>query len=152
MKSEPEEFSIDDLRKIGTSPWEGVRNYQARNFMVQDMKPGDLILFYHSNAEPTGVAGLAKVASEPIVDPTQFDKKSDYHDPKSKKEEPRWRCVKVSYVDHFENFVTLAEMREEAPLKKMLLLQKGQRLSVQPVRPKEFAHILKMGQPKKGTP
>ncbi len=145
MKSEPDVFSLDDLRKAKTTLWEGVRNYQARNFMVQAMKPGDFVLFYHSSAEPTGIAGLAKVASEAIPDPTQFDKKSDYFDPKSTNGEPRWACVKVSYVEHFTSFVSLESLRAEPLLQDMLVLKKGQRLSIQPVQLKEFEKIVQMG-------
>lgn len=94
MKSEPEEFSFEQLKKDKTTLWSGVRNYQARNFMMKEMQKGDLILFYHSNTKPPGVAGLATVSKEAIPDPTSFDKKSDYYDEKSTEENPRWFCVK----------------------------------------------------------
>ncbi|MGE4133208.1 MAG: EVE domain-containing protein [Bdellovibrionales bacterium] len=138
MKSEPDVFSIDDLAKKGTSLWDGVRNYQARNFMMKEMKVGDTVLFYHSNAEPPGVAGLAKVASPAVPDPTQFDKKSEYFEPRATKEKPVWHCVKVEFVEKFPRLVSLAEIRTERQLAKMLLLRPGQRLSIQPVEEREF--------------
>ena len=97
MKSEPDVFSIDDLKKQKQTTWDGVRNYQARNFMMNDMQVGDLVLFYHSNAKPPGIAGLATVSKKAEPDPTQFDKKSEYFDPKATKEKPRWFCVKVKF-------------------------------------------------------
>ena len=144
MKSEPDVFSIDDLAKKKTSLWDGVRNYQARNFMTQDMKPGDHILLYHSNAEPPGVAGIATVASEPEPDPSQFDKKSEYFDPKATKEKPRWFCVRVAFKEKLPRTVTLDELRKEKALSEMLVIKKGQRLSIQPVAQKEFDCVRKM--------
>jgi predicted RNA-binding protein with PUA-like domain len=143
MKSEPEVFSIDDLSKLGEAPWDGVRNYQARNFMMNDMKVGDEVLFYHSSSEPPGVAGLAKVVAEAAPDVTQFDKKSEYFDPKASKDKPRWFCVKVGFVEKFPQLVELSRLRDEKALKDMPLFQKGQRLSVQPVGEKEFNWIVK---------
>lgn len=144
MKSEPDVFSLDDLKKHKTTWWEGVRNYQARNFMV-DMKIGDLVLFYHSNAEPSGVAGLAKVTKLAATDQLQFDKKSEYYDPKATREKPRWFCVEVGYVGSFKNLLTLEDLRTKKELSEMLVLRKGQRLSVQPVTEAEFVFIKKMG-------
>ncbi|MBX3019583.1 MAG: EVE domain-containing protein [Bdellovibrionaceae bacterium] len=144
MKSEPEVYSIENLKKDKKSLWEGVRNYQARNFMTQAMKPGDLVLFYHSNAEPPGVAGLAKVAGPAVPDPTQFDKKSEYFDAKSTRENPRWNCVPVEFVEKFPDVLPLETLRGTKSLAKMALLQRGQRLSVQPVTAAEFETVLKM--------
>lgn len=144
MKSEPEVFSIDDLQKRGTSLWDGVRNYQARNFMMNDMQIGDEILFYHSSCEPPGVAGLAKVVGLAEPDPTQFDKKSEYYEPAATKEKPRWFCIKAGFVKKFPRLISLAEIRDEKALAKMLLLKRGQRLSIQPLTPKEYECIVKM--------
>ena len=144
MKSEPNVFSIDDLKKKKTSIWDGVRNYQARNFMMNDMHPGDCVLFYHSNATPPGVAGLATVSKQATADPTQFDKDSEYYDPKSSKEKPRWFCVEVQFKEKFKHFVSLDVIKQTPDLKDMLVVQKGQRLSIQPVEKKHFDKILKM--------
>ncbi len=144
MKSEPEVFSIDDLAKKKTSLWDGVRNYQARNFMTQEMKPGDPVLFYHSNAEPPGVAGLATVAGPALPDPQQFDKKSEYFDPKATKENPRWHCVTVGFVEKFPRVVALEELKAAPALKDMMVIKKGQRLSIQPVTKKEFETVKAM--------
>lgn len=145
MKSEPETYSIDDLKKDGKTLWTGVRNYQARNFMMKEMKVGDGVLFYHSSAEPPGVAGLAKVSKASVPDPSQFDKKSPGFDPKATKEKPIWFCVEVEFVKTFKTFLPLQEIRDESKLKELPLLQKGQRLSVQPVGKAEFDLIKKMG-------
>jgi predicted RNA-binding protein with PUA-like domain len=144
MKSEPDVFSIDDLARKGPSLWDGVRNYQARNFMMNEMKVGDEILFYHSNAEPPGVAGLARVVSAAEPDPTQFDKKSEYYDPKATREKPRWFAIRAEFVEKFPRLISLDEIRGEKSLEKMLLIKRGQRLSIQPVTAKEFACIRKM--------
>lgn len=145
MKSEPDVYSIEMLSKDKTTPWEGVRNYQARNFMMKDMAVGDLVLFYHSNAEPSGVAGIAKVSKIAFPDKTQFDKKSEYFDTKATQEKPIWFCVEVAYVEKFKHFVSLADLRENDKLADMLVLQKGSRLSVQPVDKKHFDIVKKMG-------
>ncbi|HEY1079587.1 MAG TPA: EVE domain-containing protein [Bdellovibrio sp.] len=145
MKSEPDVYSIDNLHKDKTTPWEGVRNYQARNFMMNDMQPGDLVLFYHSNAEPPGVAGIAKVSKVGVADKTQFDKKSEYYDEKSSKDKPRWICVEVEFVSKFKNLVSLADLRANDKLSDMVVLQKGSRLSVQPCDKKHFDIVKKMG-------
>jgi predicted RNA-binding protein with PUA-like domain len=142
MKSEPDEFSIDSLKKVGTEPWTGVRNYQARNFM-KEMKVGDGVFFYHSSTAVPGIAGMAEVASEAYPDPTQFQKKSDYFDPASKPEEPRWWLVDVAFKRKFKRIISLEELRPQADkLGGMVLLQKGSRLSVQPVTAAQWKFIL----------
>jgi predicted RNA-binding protein with PUA-like domain len=145
MKSEPEVYSLSQLQKDGKTLWSGVRNYQARNFMMNDMNIGDQILFYHSNAEPPGIAGLAQVSGPAVEDATAQDKKSDAYDPKANKEKPIWFCVEVEFVKHFSQLVSLAQLKNEASLKDLLVVQRGQRLSVQPVSEKHFHFILKMG-------
>ncbi|WP_413288237.1 EVE domain-containing protein [Bdellovibrio sp. HCB337] len=145
MKSEPDVYSMDHLAKDKTTWWEGVRNYQARNFMMKDMTEGDLVLFYHSNAEPPGVAGIAKVSAAAQPDKSQFDKKSEYFDEKATKEKPQWFCVQVEYVQKFKNLVSLDNLRDEKSLAEMLVLKRGQRLSVQPVDKKHFEIIKKLG-------
>jgi predicted RNA-binding protein with PUA-like domain len=143
MKSEPEVYAIADLERDGETGWEGVRNYQARNFMRDEMKRGDLVLFYHSNADPPGVAGLARVTSERAeADPTQFDPSSEYFDPASKPEDPRWLMVRVGFVERFAEVLPLERLRAEKALAGMALLQRGQRLSVQPVTPAELRRVL----------
>jgi predicted RNA-binding protein with PUA-like domain len=146
MKSEPDVFSFQDLkaRPKQTEPWNGVRNYQARNFMRDEMNIGDLILFYHSSCEVPGVAGIAKVASAPYPDSTQFDKKSEYFDPKATKENPRWILVDVKYEKDL-NHVSLEELKTHKELASMRLMQKGNRLSILPVTPEEFKFIVKLG-------
>lgn len=144
MKTEPEVFSIEDLRRQKESLWEGVRNYQARNFMTQAMAPGDLVLVYHSSADPSGVAGLGCILKKSEADPTQFDSKSDYFDPKSKRETPRWHCVTVGFREMWSEVLPLTEIRNHKPLKNMLLLRPGQRLSIQPVLEEEFQEILRL--------
>jgi predicted RNA-binding protein with PUA-like domain len=148
VKSEPEVYSISDLQKDGVSGWEGVRNYTARNFMRDSMKDGDLVLYYHSNANPPGVAGLAKVHGEPVPDPSQFDKKSEYYDATSKKDDPRWMMCRIAFVEVFKEFVPLDVLKADKSLEGMPVLQKGQRLSVQPVSPEHFARVLKLGKAK----
>ncbi len=143
MKSEPDVYSIDDLEKDGTEEWEGVRNYQARNFM-REMKEGDLVLFYHSNAKPPGVVGVVKVAGEARPDDTQFDEKSPYYDERVKKGEPRWDVVDVEHVETFDETVSLATLKDADALDGMLILRKGNRLSVTPVDKKHFKAILKL--------
>lgn len=143
MKSEPDVFGIQDLKKVDVEPWDGVRNYQARNFM-RGMAPGDWVLFYHSNAKPSGVAGVAKVHRKAYPDPTQFDPKSKYFDPKSKKDDPRWDHVDVQFVEAFDDVVSLAELKAEKKLETMTVVQKGSRLSVTPVDKVHFKHVLRM--------
>lgn len=142
MKSEPESFSIDDLKRVGREPWSGVRNYQARNFM-KAMAVGDLAFFYHSSVDPAGIVGLMKVVAKAHPDATQFDAGSPYFDPKATREKPIWECVDVGFVKKFGRLVPLEELRGMKALGDMVLLQRGSRLSVQPVRKKEFDAILK---------
>lgn len=145
MKSEPDCFSIDTLQKEGTTIWDGVRNYQARNIMRDEMKQGDQVLFYHSNAKPPHIAGLAEITSkEPIADPTQFDPKSEYFDEKSSKDNPRWMTVKVKFKKKFKEIIPLDQVKTNPKLKDMMLVQRGSRLSVQPVTAKEWNEILAM--------
>lgn len=145
MKSEPSVFSIDDLAKSPsqTTCWDGVRNYQARNFM-RSMAAGDQVLFYHSNADPPEVVGVAEVVKTAYADPTQFEKKHKHYDPGSDPSNPRWEMVDIKYVRKFLRPVTLDQLRKEIRLKGMVLLQKGSRLSVQPVSPLEWGHILRL--------
>jgi predicted RNA-binding protein with PUA-like domain len=144
MKSEPEEFSIDALAKVGREPWSGVRNYQARNYM-KEMKVGDGIFFYHSNTEVPGIVGIAEVACTAYPDPTQFQKKSDYYDPASKPEEPRWQLVDVAFVRKLGRTITLDELKaQEAALGEFPLIRRGNRLSVLPVTAAQWKHILSL--------
>lgn len=144
MKSEPDVFSLDDLKNCPkkTEPWDGIRNYQARNFMRDDMKKGDVVLFYHSNCKEPGIVGLAEIASSSAYpDPTQFDKKSNYFDPKSDPENPRWLLVDVRYKKTLKRPVTLKEIKEHPVLSGMKVAQRGMRLSIQPVEQKHFEII-----------
>ena len=147
MKSEPDVFSFEDLkaRPKQTEPWDGVRNYQARNYMRDAMKVGDLILFYHSNTKPPGVAGIAEVASAPYPDPTAFDKQSKYYDSKSDRLRPRWILVDVKYKADLKQFVSLEFMKSDPKLREMRALQKGNRLSITPVTQAEFLAIQNAG-------
>ena len=140
MKSEPDEFSIDALKARKIEPWTGVRNYQARNFMRDGMKKGDGVLFYHSSCAEPGIAGLAQVASAPYPDATQFDAKSDYYDPKSPKDRPRWVNVDVRALKK-TRLVPLGELRRHKALARMRLLQPGNRLSITPVSAAEWRYI-----------
>lgn len=145
MKSEPDCFSIDDLaaRPGQTEPWDGVRNYQVRNFMRDRMQVGDLAFFYHSNCAEPGIYGVMEIASTAYPDPTQFDPDEDHYDPASKPEEPRWLLVDVRYQRHFRRPVLLAELREHAEaLTGFKLIAKGNRLSVMPVMPEHWDYIL----------
>lgn len=144
MKSEPTTFSIDDLIRAPNHAtyWDGVRNYQARNFM-RSMAVGDHVLFYHSNTDPPAVVGIAEVVTTAYPDSTQFDKKDKHYDPESKPSKPRWDMVDIRFVRKFVRPLTLDELRKEPTLKGMVLLQKGSRLSVQPVSPLEWKHILR---------
>lgn len=148
MKSEPDCFSIDDLAKAPkkTTHWDGVRNYQARNFMRDDMKKGDLVLFYHSNAKPPGIAGVAKIVKESYPDFTAFDPNEKHFDPKSKQEDPRWFMVDIKLVKKFDNFLPLPDLKTVKALEGMVLLQKGSRLSVQPVTKKQYDTVLKLAE------
>jgi len=143
MKSEPDEFSIDDFLKAPgrKTPWSGVRNYQARNYMRDEMRVGDGVLFYHSSCPEPGIAGLAKVASKPYPDETQFDRASDYYDPKSTRDAPRWYNVDVKGVKK-TRLVPLAELRKHKALADMVLLRPGNRLSITPVTPAQWKYIV----------
>lgn len=145
MKSEPDAFSIDDLERVGTEPWNGVRNYQARNFMRQ-MQPGDGVLFYHSSCAVPGIVGVAKVASPPYPDPTQFAPKSDYFDPKSRHEEPRWSLVDVAYERTLKRTIPLDEIKQHADAlgEGFALIQRGSRLSVLPVTATQWKLLLSL--------
>lgn len=145
MKSDAEVYSIKDLQKEKKTLWDGVRNYQARNFMMKDMQVKDQVLFHHSLSQPPGIAGAAEVSSPAQPDPTAWDPRSKYFDPKSSRRSPRWYCVEVSFKKIFKNFIPLEQLRKEALLKSMLVLKKGQRLSIMPVTQKEFEHIIKLG-------
>jgi len=147
MKSEPDTFSFEDLksRPNQTEPWDGVRNYQARNFMRDEMKVGDPILFYHSNTKPPGVAGIAEVASKPYPDPTAFDKTSKYYDAKSDPDDPRWILVDVKFKQDLKRQVALDEMKAMPELAGMRVLQRGNRLSITPVTKAEFEAVKQAG-------
>ncbi len=142
MKSEPDAYSIDDLKRDRREPWDGVRNYQARNMMRDDMRVGDEVFFYHSNCKEPGIVGLAKVASKPYPDPTQFDPESKYYDPKSSEDNPRWCLVDVRYVRKLKRTITLAELKELPGLDGFALIRKGNRLSIMPVDPEHWELIL----------
>lgn len=146
MKTEPSQFSFDDLMKAKnkTTGWSEVRNYQARNLMRDDMKIGDRAFFYHSSAVPTGIAGIMEIVSGPYTDPTQFDKKNEMgYDPKSKPDNPSWIQVDVKGIQALPKFMELSEIRKLKGLSKMVLLQRGSRLSVQPVTKAEWDIICK---------
>jgi predicted RNA-binding protein with PUA-like domain len=146
LKTEPDVFSIHDLarQKNQTTYWDGVRNYQARNFMRDEMKVGDGVLVYHSNADPPGVAGTAKIVRTAYPDFTSWDKQDEHYDPKSTLDNPRWFMVDIQLDEVFAEPISLATLREVPALREMELLRKGSRLSVQPVRKKEFDAILKL--------
>ena len=146
FKSEPSVFSIDDLKVCPkkTESWDGVRNYQARNFMRDEMKVGDLGLFYHSNCAQVGVVGVVEIVKEAHPDLTAFDESSPYFDSKSSPDNPRWIMVAVKWKESFKRTVLLVELKEEQKLKNMRLVQRGNRLSVMPVTKSEYMHICKM--------
>ena len=144
IKSEPDVFSIDHLARVHREPWTGVRNYQARNYMWKEMKPGDLALFYHSNAKPPGIAGIAKVAGAPYPDVTQFDPKSEYFDPKSSVENPRWWLVDFEFVGRFPEILTLEILKADPVLTEMMVCQRGTRLSITPVDPLHYKRACKL--------
>ena len=145
MKSEPDAFSIDDLERVGTEPWTGVRNYQARNHM-RAMQVGDGVLFYHSSCDVPGIVGVATVASAPYPDPTQFDRKSDYYDPKATQEQPRWDLVDVSFERKLKRTIALNEIRGQADAlgEGFSLIQRGSRLSVIPVTAAQWKLLLSL--------
>jgi predicted RNA-binding protein with PUA-like domain len=148
MKSEEDVYSIRDLEKEGNTSWEGVRNYEARNLMRDEMKVGDEVLFYHSNCSPPGVAGIARVTRSGYPDHFAFDRKSRYHDAKSDPENPRWFMVDVEFREVFPEVVALGEIKSRAELGEMTLLKRS-RLSVQPVSREEFTIIRRMGRAKR---
>ena len=143
MKSEPDVYSIDDLaRETKPALWEGCRNYTVRNFMRDVMSSGDLALFHHSNADPSGVVGIMEIVGDAFADPTQFDPGSEYFDAKSPKDAPRWLARNVKFVRRFDRTIPLAELRESPGTASMLVARKGQRLSVMPVTEAEWAAVL----------
>jgi predicted RNA-binding protein with PUA-like domain len=142
MKSEPDTFSIDDLKRKKYEAWDGVRNYQARNFMRDDMRVGDGVFFYHSNCAEPGIAGLAEVATDAYPDPSQFDPKSKYFDPGSSRDNPRWMLVDVKFAKKLKRVITLDELKNHKALADMRLLRKGNRLSVMPVEAADWKYIL----------
>lgn len=144
MKTEPDVFSIDDLKSNVVEPWDGVRNYQARNFMRDEMKKGDIVLIYHSNCKPPGIAGVATVENESYPDHTAQDPKSKYYDPKASDENPRWFMVDVKFKKKLRRVVGLGELKENPELSDMKILQKGNRLSITPVSKGEFESVLSM--------
>ena len=142
MKSEPDAYGIDDLKRDRREPWDGIRNYQARNMMRDDMKIGDKVFFYHSNCKDVGVVGVMKVASKPYPDPTQFDPESNYYDPKSNPDDPRWCLVDVRFVKKLKRTISLAEIKAHPGLDDMILVRKGNRLSIMPVSDDHWNLIL----------
>lgn len=145
MKSEPSCYSIDMLKRDQTTYWSGVRNYQARNFMRDDMRKGDEVLFYHSNATPSGVAGIARIEKTGYPDFTAWDPKDEHFDPKASEEKPIWYMVDVRYVETFQTLVSLDAIKREPGLSGMMVIQRGSRLSVQPVTPEQFKRVVSMG-------
>lgn len=145
IKSEPDVFSITDLENVKQEPWSGVRNYQARNFMWKDMRPGDHALFYHSNAKPPGIVGVARVVGEPYPDPTQFDPASETFDPKSSMEKPRWWLVDFQHVATFNEMITLEALKNDPLLSGMIVCQRGTRLSITPVESAHFQRVCELG-------
>jgi predicted RNA-binding protein with PUA-like domain len=143
MKSEPDVYSIADLKGDRTSIWDGVRNYQARNFM-REMSRGDLVFFYHSNTKIPGIVGLVRVVETGIADPSQFDMNSEYYDPKSPFDAPRWQTVRVEFVEEFAKLISLDELKQKFSADEILLVRKGNRLSVMPVSESAAQKILKM--------
>ncbi len=148
MKSEPDVYSIDDLARDGRTSWEGVRNYTARNWMRDDMKVGDRVLFYHSNADIKGVAGLAEIVREAYPDPHALDPKSPYYDETAKPDVPRWVSVDVGFVEKFPNVVELATLKADPALDGMEVTKRGSRLSVHPVDAAHFARVVELGRGK----
>ena len=144
MKSEPGEFSIDDLkaRPSKTEPWDGVRNYQARNMMRDEMKPGDKAFFYHSACEEPGIVGIVKIAGNSYPDPTAFDPEDKHFDPKSDRDNPRWFLVDVEFVRKLKRTISLSELKEHEALAEMALVRRGNRLSVMPVSEDDWGYIL----------
>lgn len=146
MKSEPDAFSIDDLQRVGVEPWNGVRNYQARNFMRDGMNVGDGVLFYHSNTKVPGITGTATVASGAYPDETQFDRKSPYYDPKASREEPRWQLVDIAFERKLARTISLDEIKQHADRlgDEFALIRRGNRLSVFPVSAAQYKFLLSL--------
>ena len=144
IKSEPDVFGIDDLAKVIQEPWSGVRNYQARNFMWKEMKVGDLALFYHSNAKPHGITGIARVVGCPYPDATQFDPEGEYYDPKSTAENVRWWLVDFEFVGKFTAMLSLEAIKADSVLCEMVVCQRGSRLSINPVDPLHFKRVCQL--------
>ncbi len=144
LKSEPGEFSIDDMERAGVEPWDGVRNYQARNWMRDDMKVGDQAFFYHSNCKEPAIVGIVSIASEGYPDPTQFDPKDKHYDPKSTPDDPRWYLVDVRFERRLRRPIGLRELKTRAELVGLPLVRKGNRLSVMPVDPEQWAFLLEL--------
>ena len=142
MKSEPDAYSIDDLEKDGREPWDGIRNYQARNMMRDDMRVGDQAFFYHSSCKVPAIVGIVRIASEAYPDPTQFDASSKYFDPKSSEDEPRWMLVDVEFERKLARPIPLTELKEHPQLDGFLLLKRGNRLSIFPVEPEHWDFVL----------
>ncbi|HMP74682.1 MAG TPA: EVE domain-containing protein [Kiritimatiellia bacterium] len=142
MKSEPDVYSIDDLARDGRTPWTGVRNYQARNFMRDRMRVGDLVFFYHSSTEPPGIAGMGRVAGGAYPDPSQFDPKSEYFEPRATRDAPVWMLVDIAFERKFSRLIPLDALRADPALTGLLVLKKGQRLSVQPVEARHARRII----------
>ena len=145
MKSEPGVCSIDDLKRDEKTYWDGVRNFQARNFLRDSIKKGDLVLFYHSNAEPSGIAGIARVVKDGYPDFTAWDKKDVHYDPKSTQAKPLWFMVDIEFVEKFKHFVSLEELKSNPVFKNMMVIRRGSRLSVQPVEKNDFDVVKKVG-------
>ena len=146
VKSEPDVYSIENLKNDGETYWDGVRNYQARNYMRDEMKIGDKVLFYHSNTDPVGVVGICEVCKEGYPDFTAFDPEDKHYDPKSKEDSPTWIMVNVKFVKKFDKTVTLTDIKENKKLRELKLVQRGNRLSVMPVTKSEYNEILKMSE------
>ncbi len=146
MKSEPFVYGIEHLAKDLTGLWDGVRNYQVRNMMRDQMQEGDMAIFYHSNANPSGCVGIMKITGSAVMDPLQFDESSEYFDVKSTKESPRWLAVPVRYVETFARMVTLAELKNDSAFSTLPAVQKGNRLSIVPISKKHFEKIVRLGQ------
>lgn len=141
MKSEPDVYGIDDLRRDGSTLWDGIRNYQARNFM-RAMRPGDQAFFYHSNAKPPGIVGLMEVVETNLVDPSQFDPASKYFDPASSADAPRWDCARLRYLRHFPTLLSLEVLRQQFGPEELGVVKRGTRLSILPVAEASAARLL----------
>ncbi len=147
MKSEPEAFGIDDLQRVRVEPWDGIRNYQVRNMIRDEMKVGDMALFYHSNVKPAGVVGSMVIVRDPYPDDTAFMPEHKYYDPKSTPDNPRWYRVDVEFKAKFSHMVTLDELRQQPELNELAILRRGNRLSIVPVTPEQWDCILRLAQP-----